>query len=328
MEYFDDGAAVARGHEDDEAPAEAGGRQGGKHYDYCFTLNNYVLPRDVDFISDFATECTYLVYQYERGENDTPHFQGYFRFKSRRSFQAIRRRLMQDGVCRFHLEPRRGTIDQAIAYCIDPEKRDNDGNADIVEHGVRPAGGGSRTDIRDCIGLVKQGKSIRDLFDQHPEVMVKYARGMQTARVVYANERDFKTSVKWYYGSTGTGKSRAAYDETRNVSVYWKPGSSKWWDGYDGQDTTIIDDYRCDLCTFSNLLRLFDRYPLQIEGKGTVMQFVSKTIIVTAPHRPEVMWRSRTAEDMGQLMRRIEEIKLFGDEPVAPEVQENRQFVR
>ena len=226
------------------------------------------------------------------------------------------------------MEPRRGTIPQAIDYCTDISKRDVESNGDIVEYGTRPAGGGSRTDIRACIELVKQGKSQRDLFDEHPEVMVKYARGIQAAKLVYENERDFKTVVKWYYGSTGTGKSRAAYDESRNVSTYWKAGGSKWWDGYDGHETVIIDDYRCDLCPFHQLLRLFDRYPLSVEGKGVVMQFRAKTIIVTAPHKPCVMWRSQTAEHIGQLLRRIEEVKLFGDEPIAPDVEMNRQFIR
>jgi len=300
----------------------------GKHYDYVFTLNNYQNPADTDFIREFASQCTYLVYQYERGENGTPHFQGYFRFKSRRAFNSVRRLLSRDGVCRFHLEPRRGTIPQAIDYCTDAAKRDNGANAEIVEYGIRPSGGGSRSDIRACLELVKQGKSQRDLYDEHPEVMVKYARGIQAAKLVYEDQRDFKTIVKWYYGGTGTGKSRAAFDETRDVTAYWKAGASKWWDGYDGQDTVVIDDYRCDLCPFHQLLRLFDRYPLSVEGKGVVLSFRSRVIIVTAPHKPDVMWRSQTAEHIGQLMRRIDEIKLFGEEPVPPEVEMNRQFVR
>ena len=326
-QYFDMEAGGGGDDNEEEGLVFNGGTHAGKHYDYCFTLNNYVNPDDTAFISNFATQCTYLVYQYERGENGTPHFQGYFRFKSRRSFAAVRRLLTQGGRCRFHLEPRRGTIDQAIQYCTDITKRDVNAFGDIVEHGIRPAGGGSRTDIRDCLGLVKQGKKLRDLYDQHPEVMVKYARGISAARIIYEDPRNFKTIVKWYYGGTGTGKSRAACDEAGD-DVYWKAGGNKWWDGYDGQETVIIDDYRCDLCPFHVLLRLFDRYPMQVEGKGTVMQFRSRTIIVTAPHKPQVMWRSRVQEDLGQLLRRIEEIKLFGDEPIEPEVENNRQFIR
>lgn len=311
-EYFDMEAGDGTGYD-----SEASGPRNeprGKSYDYCFTLNNYTND-DVEFIRQFAErECTYLVYQHELGESGTPHFQGYFRFRSRRHFNAVRRKLSRNGQCRFHIEPRRGTVEQAIAYCIDPAKRDAGSNADIVEYGTRPTGRGTRTDIRDCVGAIKQNASMRDLFEQHPEVMVKYARGFTVARMVYEHKRDFKTIVKWYYGSTGTGKSRAAHNEAGN-DAYWKAGASKWWDGYDRQETVIIDDYRCDLCPFHVLLRLFDRYPMYVEGKGTSMSFVSKTIIVTAPHRPENMWSKRNGEDIGQLLRRIDEIKLFGEEP-------------
>jgi len=294
-------------------PAEQPAEAGGKHYDYCFTLNNYN-DAAINAIREFyEAECTYLVYQHERGESGTPHFQGFFRFKSRRSFRAILQILEQRGLRGIHLEPRRGTIAQAIEYCTRESKRDMGGSPNVTEYGNRPSGQGSRTDIRSALESLRSGKAPGDLFEAHPEVMVKYSRGMSEARLAFQQPRRSKTIVKWYYGSTGTGKSRAACDEFPDA--YWKAGSSKWWCGYYGQRCVIIDDYRCDLCTFSNLLRLFDRYPLLVEGKGVSMQFVSETIIVTAPRRPEDMWSKRTQEDMQQLLRRIEEVKLFGEEP-------------
>lgn len=79
----------------------------------------------------------------------------------------------------------------------------------------------------------------------------------------------------------------------------------------------IIDDYRCDFCKFSYLLRLFDRYPLMLNVKGSFIQFNAKLIIVTAPQPPDVMWGHRTTEDVGQLMRRITEVRNFGPPPQA-----------
>jgi hypothetical protein len=218
------------------------------------------------------------------------------------------------------MEPRRGTIEQAIEYCTRVSKRDVVSNESVMEFGTRPVGAGSRSDLRAVIQSVKEGRSARELFDLHPEAYIKYARGIDKARFVYETPRDFKTEVFWYYGTTGTGKSRAASDEASHEDVYWKAGDSKWWCGYEGQPNVIIDDYRCDLCKFHVLLRLFDRYPLMVEGKGNAMHFRSRRIWVTAPHRPEVMWRSRADEDINQLLRRIETIRLFGEEPVEPAV--------
>jgi len=297
----------------------------GKSVDFVFTLNNY---NDVTIgsINGYGeSNCEYLVYQHERGESGTPHLQGFFRYKNRRSFRAVVNELQSRGLRGIHLEPRRGTIDQAIEYCTRESKRDVASNANIVEFGTRPVGSGTRTDIRSVIQAVKEGRTARELFDEHPEACVKYARGIERARFVFEKPRDFKTEIRWYYGGTGTGKTRLACDEAGNDDVYWKPGGTKWWDGYEGQSNVVIDDFRCDLCAFHCLLRLFDRYPCMVEGKGCSMQFRSKTIWVTAPHRPEVMWKKRCAEDINQLLRRIEVIQLFGEEPEVPE--DNPQFV-
>lgn len=88
----------------------------------------------------------------------------------------------------------------------------------------------------------------------------------------------------------------------------------------------IIDDYRCNFCTFSNLLRLLDRYPQQVECKGGTLQFNAKTIIITAPKHPRVMWGGREDEDLNQLCRRITEIRFF-PAPNTPSVVEANEPV-
>lgn len=132
---------------------------------------------------------------------------------------------------------------------------------------------------------------------------------------MFQGRRNWKTNVFWWYGPTGTGKSREAAE--RFPDAYWKPPTTKWWDGYDGQADVIIDDYRRDLCTFAELLRLLDRYPMSVEYKGGTTQMLARNIVITTPRDPRDTWEGRTAEDIAQLERRIEEIRRFGDEPVA-----------
>lgn len=43
----------------------------------------------------------------------------------------------------------------------------------------------------------------------------------------------------WIYGPPGTGKTHRA--RTRYGKVYLKP-QNKWWDGYQGEETVVIDD--------------------------------------------------------------------------------------
>jgi len=65
------------------------------------------------------------------------------------------------------------------------------------------------------------------------------------------------------------------------------------------------------MCTFSELLRLLDRYPYTVETKGGSVQFNASMIIFTSPHSPMEMWGARTQEDLQQLMRRITEVRHF-----------------
>lgn len=133
---------------------------------------------------------------------------------------------------------------------------------------------------------------------------------------------DEAPTVYWFCGPTGTGKSRKAYELTHDgegKSAYFKSAEHLWWDGYDGVSDVIIDDYRCDFCKFSYLLRLLDRYPVQLNVKGSMIYLRAKLIIITAPQAPDVMWSHRTSEDLAQLTRRITEVRHFGDPP-APAV--------
>ena len=87
----------------------------------------------------------------------------------------------------------------------------------------------------------------------------------------------------------------------------------KWWDGYSGQSSVIIDDYRRDLCTFSELLRMLDSYPYRVERKGSSCQFRATDVVITTPKHPRATWEGRTDEEIGQLLRRIEFIGYFAN---------------
>lgn len=107
--------------------------------------------------------------------------------------------------------------------------------------------------------------------------------------------------------------------------------SLKWWDGYSGQDTVIIDDFRyasiADIGGLSYLLRMLDRYEFKVEIKGGCRVVTASHFIITCPYPPDVVFtydrysdKSRVDENIGQLIRRITqivEIKVVGEEAVA-----------
>jgi len=122
--------------------------------------------------------------------------------------------------------------------------------------------------------------------------------------------------VKWFWGPTGAGKSRTAAELMPDA--YYKDGSTKWWDNYHGESDVIIDDFRFDPrnndVSFAYLLRLTDRYKMQVQNKGGFCEFSARRIIFTSPFSPEMAFVELN-EPIGQFLRRLTEIKHF-DVPV------------
>lgn len=269
----------------------------------CFTLNNPSELEVTKLQDNVRSAARYCIYQPETGRGGTRHLQGYCCFDKPTTF----RRWKEILGTRCHLEAARGTAEENKAYCTKEDTR----AGEPWEFGDLPSPG-RRSDLVGIIAAARDvSQSMVDVLETNPEAYLRYHKGLQSIRSLSWGRRDFKTVVLWYWGPTGTGKSRRANEEAPDA--YWKQGGTKWWCGYDGHEDVIIDDYRRDLCTFSELLRLFDRYPLQVEVKGGNMPFLAKRIFITCPKPPHQMWEGRTDEEIDQLLRRIETVLEFND---------------
>lgn len=287
----------------------------------CFTINNYT-EAEVTELKSQLLEFVYAVFQRERGENGTPHIQGYVYSRNQKSLVGWKRVLGQ----RAHIEFARGDAVSNRVYCTKEETREPD--TDPWEHGEIPRQG-ERSDLAAVAEAVKARSSEEELAEKFPGDVIRYHRGISYLRGLYEEPRRWKTRVFWWYGPTGTGKSFEANE--RFPEAYWKMGCNKWWDGYRGESAVIIDDYRRDLCTFAELLRLLDRYPYRVEYKGGTCQFAARDVVITTPMGPRETWAGRCEEDLQQLIRRIEEVRYFaagGDGPVVDGVNLTAQMQR
>ena len=94
--------------------------------------------------------------------------------------------------------------------------------------------------------------------------------------------------TSWFlWGKTGTGKTRRAFELAANNSpptCYCKDPNNKWWDGYQGEEIVVIEEWEPkNECTASKLKIWADRYPFAGEIKGGTLQKIRpRKIIVTS----------------------------------------------
>lgn len=257
---------------------------------FCFTLNNYT---DDEIVGIKNIKYKYIILGDEIGQNGTKHIQGYICFHNALSFSSLKKKIP-----RAHIEISKGSAEQNRKYCS-KEKI-------LFEDGEIPSQG-QRNDLSNIREIIKDTGKMRDVVD----VATSY-QSVRMAEVIlkyHEPKRNWKPTVKWYYGRTGTGKSYTAYSELDDPYVCGD--TNQWWEGYDAHENVIIDDFRKDFIKFHLLLKLLDRYAFNVYCKGGNRQLLAKTIIITTPKHPRDTYDNHQDEDIQQLLRRIDVIREF-----------------
>lgn len=120
-----------------------------------------------------------------------------------------------------------------------------------------------------------------------------------------APKREWKTSVIWLYGAAGRGKSHIAKALIGDDDCWKSSAKLDYWQGYQGQETVWLDEFRGDKCTFTALLEILDSTPYEVNVKYGSHQLLARRLVVTSPMHPEKIYPS-CAENVNQLLRRIE----------------------
>jgi RNA helicase len=109
--------------------------------------------------------------------------------------------------------------------------------------------------------------------------------------------------IRVYWGATGVGKSRRAWNEA-GLEAYPKDPRSKFWDGYRGQQSVVIDEFRGDI-DIGHILRWFDRYPVIVEVKGSSVVLKATKIYITSNLDPFKWYPDLDPATKDALMRRL-----------------------
>jgi len=198
---------------------------------WVFTIN-HPTPQEKDDLDYLAValnrvnvHANYIIFQLEEGEQGTPHYQGYIQFSKRRTFTQVKAVVGQ----RAHIEVAKGTPLHNKTYCSKEPRLES-----TFEYGEMSGGQGKRNDILDFVNSFREKQlSTRDIIEQHPCILARYPRFVNTISTFYSTERRLSTfntrpgwqteladilstepdnrTVRWYYDQTGnSGKSHFA----------------------------------------------------------------------------------------------------------------------
>lgn len=278
-----------------------------------FTLNN---PGDGPYDHLWNPEkMKYLVFQLERGEeNRTPHLQGYCELKKRQRFAAAKR-LIGDQA---HLEPRRGTAAQARDYAMKADTR----VAGPWEFGeFSDSFPGKRNDLLCLYDAVKAGKRKAQVLDELPACYLRHYKAFSHAVSIQRPERKDR-KVYLLIGAPGLGKTR--YVRETYPDCYITPVDSKgfWFDGYEGHDVALIDDFSGQW-PLKALLRVLHDWPEQLPCKGGFVWWNPSKIFITTNEQFTTWYRREDPVEREQMLHAIERritkivnFPLFEDETV------------
>lgn len=243
--------------------------------------------------------ATYAVGQVEEGEEQHHrHLQLFLQLKNPQRLSWLKRHVHQGA----HWEPMRGTAEQACDYC----KKDETRVAGPWEFGTLTTRGKVRG-LDDAVAMVQRGEPLKKVIEAFPVVWVHHGRGLLDLRQRLNLDCDRRVfgaegpEVWVLYGPSGTGKSR--FVASMWPDAFWKIPGEKWWDGYDGHETVVLDDFKDGDLRLTDLQRLLDRYPLWVEVKGGAVPMLAKRYVITSNSHPE-LWYPK-ADVHKTIMRRV-----------------------
>lgn len=235
--------------------------------------------------------CSYIRGQLEVPESGFVHWQLVVHFKKKTRLRTVRLTFGD-----FHAEPTKSNNAEEYVW-----KEDTAVTGTRFELGSKPRSGlrGS-TDWEQIRNSAREGRL--DLIPA--DVYVRYYNALKRIAMDHLQPVPMERKVICYWGPTGVGKSRRAWLDA-SFEAYPKDPRTKFWDGYNGQKHVVIDEFRGAI-DISHLLRWFDRYPCNVEVKGSSTVLSATCIWITSNLNPECWYPLLDSATLAALLRRIE----------------------
>lgn len=256
------------------------------------------------------------VWQYETcPTTGKEHTQGYIMLSKRMRLNQVKALLQSDQA---HLEAARGTPRANMEYCTKETSRSAGPFYFPSESDWQDIkGSGKRSDLDDLKDAIDNGASIAEVANEHFASYLKFSNGIRSYMALRAQPRvNQEMDVKFWYGATGTGKTKGVFDlfDHNDVYVVMRPtNGSLYYDGYIGQKCILFDDFY-GWAPLSHMLNIMDRYPMNLKVHGGMVPVLASTstIIITSNNDLLHLYKDvDNDEKIKAFRRRIKEVKQF-----------------
>lgn len=125
---------------------------------------------------------------------------------------------------------------------------------------------GARNDYAELYELIQEGKSNFAIIDEKPDFINQLERIDRVRQIV--QEEAFKEifhnlNVSYFYGETGSGKTRSIMEKFGYTNVYRVTNYKHPFDQYQGQDVIVFEEFQSSL-PINQMLIYLDGYPIAL----------------------------------------------------------------
>lgn len=254
-------------------------RKDGTFRWWIITCNNPANWKET--LAGFNAE--YCIGQLEKGEQGTPHLQAALYFASNRKGSYFKDRgVWAKGV-------KVADAQRIIAYC-----RKNDTRIEgPLEIGKIPQSVRKDKDWDNAKDLAIEGR----INEIQSSILIPHLKNILALRTLFSLPVE-TPDVKgiWIYGPPGSGKTHRARSDYGDI--YIKP-QNKWFDGYMGQKTILLDDLdQSGKCLGHHLKIWADKWACYGEVKGATLPLCHTTFIVTSNYSIDEIWNPQEDQNL------------------------------
>lgn len=226
----------------------------------------------------------YMVYQLEAGAQGTPHLQGYFRLRRRRTIATAKTLLCATA----HLERARGNEAQNRAYCtkegalLPP--------SEFGEFDAQAGVQGARSDLQEIFRACQANRPLAAIATEWPGDFIRYHSGItrmhQLLQPPPPAERPIRTTILW--GGTAVGKThrvRTSFPTLFSIRAGRGP-----FDNYEGQEAVLFDEFRFEEWPISDMNQYCDKWPCTLNCRYNNKQALWNHVFICANSDPDGWW--------------------------------------